>query len=90
MRIVRNDQRRYWGRVNEVAKGESVEFRHTFHQDCKPNDVFIINIVSSSYRPERDGYHNKVPVTNLRTGKLSYVDCTREVAIVSADVVLDE
>jgi len=90
MRITRYNANRHWVPIHTVAAGESVEFKHVFHQDCKPDDIFIVNDVCMSYRPGDYHYTGKIPVTNLRTGKLSYVDKGRQSALISSEVVLDE
>lgn len=90
MRIVRHDANRHWVPIHAIVAGASVEFKYAFHQDCKPGDIFIVNEVCMSYRPGDYHYAAKIPVTNLRTGKLSYVDKGRQAAVVSSEVVLDE
>lgn len=69
-----------------VGHGKSVKFDQSFHQDMSCDQPFIVNQVCSSYRPEEAKYNGKVGVTNLRTGKLSYVDGSRKVEVLDAEV----
>ena len=89
MRIVRCGKHRCWINLEHVGDGSSVEFRQPFHQETCDGDVFIVTKVCSSYWPD-SVCRDKVAVTNLRTGKISYVDAEREVVKVHAKVQLSE
>jgi hypothetical protein len=85
MRIVRCSTQPCWTALGQVGKGSSVSFRRSFNDESCDSDVFIVNNVCSSYWPDRVGAC-KTAVTNLRTGKISYVDGDREVTKVHAQV----
>lgn len=86
MRICDSYGSRCMQELCNVGAGKSVKFEHVFHQDYSPNDVFMVNQVASGYRPEEAKYNGKVGVSNLRTGKLSYVEGSRKVEILDAEV----
>ncbi len=86
MQIVRCGRTICWTELGQVGCGSSVTFRRPFHQEVCENEVFIVTKVCSSYWPDRVDSCNKTAVTNLRTGKISYVDSEREVTKVHARV----
>ncbi len=77
--------------LDAVTSGECVRFLSPFHQDCSPNDRYILNNVISGYRPYRGDSDNKMGVTNLDTGKLSYVERSRKVVVLKdAEIFTNE
>ena len=77
--------------VGNVSAGGCVRFLHPFHQDYSRADRYIVNDIISSYRPHSSKHEGKTGVTNLTTGKLSYVEPTREcIFLPDAEVVTNE
>jgi len=77
--------------IGSVQYGSCVRFLAPFHQDCRPSDRYILNDVISDYRPHKGNCNMKAGVTNLLTGKLSYVELTRKAIIFAdAEVVTNE
>ena len=90
MRIISSDRERDWHRLGAYHAGTPVRFRRAFHDKHKQDDVFIVNAVCSSYRPDDYKYTGKIAVTNLRTGDLAYVCPDRECTTIQAIVRLEE
>lgn len=86
MKIVNNN--RSTKRLEQQKAGTVVQFNKQFHQDYPPNDLYIVLDVCESYKDRSDkGFRtNKTGITNLSTGKLSFVDPQREVTIMNAEV----
>lgn len=90
MKVISSVAWRDWKPVSAYHAGTPLRFKHAFHQSFRPDDIFIVNAVCSSYRPENRQYDGKVAVTHLKTGKLSYVAADRDCCHVDAVVRLDE
>lgn len=91
MRIISSYSERLWSPLEAYKAGTPIRFRHPPHDKHDPKDVFIVNAVCSSYRPERNsGYVGKIAVTNLRTGELAYVCKERDCTSIQAIVRLEE
>jgi len=88
MQIVRCSKQACYKALGHVGTGSSVCFRRPFNGEAE-GEVFIVTKVCSSYWPERVDACDKTPVTNLRTGKLSYVDSQRDVMMMHAQVTLE-
>lgn len=87
MQINRTTEPQLTVEVGVVRHGQCVRFVHPFHQDCKCNDRYIVNDVTPGYRPFRGDSDQKIGVSNLSTGKLSYVEGYRKVVILEDAVV---
>ena len=72
-----------WQRLRNVRKGSAVQFRYPFHQSLSDSDVFIV--VDDTAYSQHDG-RGKLPVVNLKHGRLSLVSPDREVKIIDAEV----
>lgn len=89
MRICDSYRCKKWRELEGVQAGTPIQFRTTFHQDNRRDDIFIVNAVSSTYRPADGKYRGKIGVTNLRSGHLSYVSETREIQVIDAEVMIE-
>jgi len=78
--------------VGAVSCGLCVRFIHPFYKDCTSSDRYIINDVPTCYRPTyREGENSKTGVTNLASGRLSYVEDTRKVIVLKdAEIFTNE
>ena len=76
-----------WKKLRDFHRGECVIFKHQFHQDMCASDPYM-KVDASAY-PNRDE-QGKSCVVNLRTGKMSYVQHTRDVRAVEAEVCIHE
>ena len=78
--------------LHSVKEGQTLRFINNLASKHEPNDVFIRNEICSSYRPRTtsgiESCPGKIAVTNLRTGALAYVERTRAVEVVKAEVCL--
>lgn len=90
MRIISSICFRQWDTLGTFKSGTPVRFKNAFHEKHNPDDVFIVNAVCSSYRPEDHKYQGKICVTNLRTGEIAYVDSRRDAAFIECYVKLEE
>lgn len=90
MRIISSVSDRNWKPLSHYKGGTPVRFRCAFHQDNRPEDVFMVNSICSGYRPDREKYNGKMVVTKLSNGRVSYVDPDREVSVVDCHVRLEE
>jgi len=90
VKIISSAGTRDWRRVDAYCPGSCVQFQTSFHQSYRPNDLFIINSVCTSYLPEQVKYREKIAVTHLKTGKLSYLAPDRLCCLVDAYVRLEE
>jgi len=90
MRVVNRKPQTLWDRLSIFKPGTPVMFRSAFHEKHSPDDVFIVNAVCISYRPEDRKYHAKICVTNLRTGHIGYVDKDRSCCCAQAHVVMGD
>jgi hypothetical protein len=75
-----------WTPVKAFHGGTPVRFQTAFHEKHKPEDLFIVNAVCSSYRPKDYKYTGKICVTNLRTGDIAYVEPDRSCVHVNCRV----
>jgi len=75
-----------------VPAGDTLQFKSCLAQKHAPDDLFMVVGVCSSYRPGdykgRDKYAGKLPVVNLRTGELAYVEKSRPCYPQDAEVCL--
>jgi hypothetical protein len=90
MKIISSVSFRDWKPLRNYHAGTPIRFRLAFHQDNDRGDLFMVNAVTSCYRPDRGQYEGKIAVTHLKTGKLSYVDPERDCTLVEAYVKLEE
>jgi hypothetical protein len=90
MRIVQAKPWRDWAPVESLKAGTPIQFEHPFHQKHEADDLFIINAVCHSYRPDDRKYAGKVCVTNLRTGEVAYVDRDRRCCYVKCRVEMGD
>ena len=78
--------------LHKIREGQTLRFINNLALKHESDDVFIRNEVCSSYRPRttsgRESCPGKIAVTNLRTGALAYVERTRAVEAVEAEVCL--
>jgi len=78
--------------LHSIKEGQTLRFANNLAQKHEPDDVFIRTEVCSSYRPRsmsgRESCPGKIAVTNLRTGALAWVERTRTVELVEAEVCL--
>lgn len=86
MRVLSEDNDIFFSPVHSFVGGTPVRFAATFHERQRVDDVFIINDVTLSCRPENRSYRGKVGVTNLRTGRLAYIDADRSCVMVECHV----
>lgn len=86
MRIVKGEDRVMYSPLEAFKAGTPVRFAAPFHDKHAATDLFIVNGVCSSYRPEDRKYRGKVCVTNLRSGEIAYVD--RDRRCICVDVVV--
>ena len=75
-----------------VGPGNTLRFKSCLAQKHEADDVFLVIGIVSCYRPGdykgRDKYAGKMPVVNLRTGELAYVEKSRPCYPVDAEVCL--
>ena len=88
-----------WGRnphveLRSIRPGDSLMFKFCLAQKHLPDDIFIVADVCSSNRPADyrgvDKYAAKIPVVNLRTGALAYVEKIRPCYPVNAEVCVPQ
>jgi len=76
--------------LDDVEAGEPFRFKACLAQKHKRDNVFIRADICSSYSPGDYRGHNKysgrIPVVNIRTGALAYVEKLRQIYQVEAEV----
>ncbi len=94
MKIVRGKNCSSYLELGEICPGETLVFKSCLAQKHEPDDVFMTVGVCSSYLPGdhrgRNKYAGKLPIVNLRTGELAYVDRTRPCYPAEAEVCVPE
>lgn len=86
MKIIEQQYRGTRTQVMNVEAGKTMKFLKPFHEGHNVSAIFMKCAAPSGYRPEYDRYGEKIPVVNLRTGRISYVAGHREVTLYNADV----
>ena len=77
MRILTDSCTVMWSPLETYKAGTPVRFRKPFHDKHKADDLFMVNAVCNSYRPDDRKYCGKICVSNLRTGEIAYLDKDR-------------
>lgn len=89
MRICESVQEQMWSPLEAYKAGTPVRFRTAPHDKHRQMDLFIVNAVCGSYRPEDRKYRGKICVSNLRTGEIAYIDKDRQCTSIAAVVQID-
>ncbi len=90
MRIIQRDPGILWSPLEAFKAGTPVLFASPFHDKHDEKDIFLINAVCTSYRPEQRKYERKICVSNLRTGDIAYVDKDRRCVVAKVVVTQEE
>lgn len=90
MRIISSYSERVWDTLGTFKSGTPIRFKSPVHDKHRLDDIFIVNAVCSSYRPEDPKYNGKIAITNIRTGALAYVEQRRHCAFIECYVKLEE
>lgn len=70
--------------------GSVVQFTKQFNSEYPPEELFIVLCVCDTYFPTKYGMsRDKQGVACLANGGLSYVDTTREVTVMAAEVTVN-
>ena len=88
MNITERTQPFNTSRLEHVNAGQPVKFLEKFHPAMNTHEPFMVCSVTHCYMPDSAQYQCKKAVVNLRTGRLSYVDGSREVVMYRGDVTL--
>lgn len=88
MKIVNENDDRFWDPLETYKGGTPVVFKHSFHQKFDDGDLFVVNSVNHSYRPADPKYNGKISVTHVKTGEISYLEKTRDCRVANAHVVI--
>lgn len=90
MRIILGKDRVMYSPLEAFKSGTPVRFAAPFHDKHKADDLFMVNGVCGSYRPEDHKYKGKICVSNLRTGEIAYLDKDRRCIAVKVVVAPEE
>lgn len=90
MRITRHRESKFNLVLKNIESGHPIAFETPFHQAMSTGDIFIVPDICESYLPKGSDIWGKMPIVNLRTGKLSWVGNTRKVRIVECSVSIKE
>lgn len=71
--------------LSRIATGDTLRFKSCLAHKHEPDDIFMVVGICSSYRPFIM-HEGKMPVVNLRSGELAYVDKNRPCYPVDAEV----
>ena len=85
MKINRPSQRVHKSRLRSIPAGKCISIC-AFHQDCKPDDLYIVLNVCDTYMPKTCSLEYTKGLCNIRSGKLSYVADDRYVTVIDAVV----
>lgn len=88
MKIVNQKTERNYVTVSECTRGSVVQFNKKFHQDYPPNELYLVLDVCGSYSEPRN-FDKKSGIANISTGKLSFVEHSREVTVMNAETTVD-
>ncbi len=75
--------------IVDVGRGFACRFVSKFHQEHDVTSIFMRCTAPNGYRPDFDRYGEKIPVVNLRTGKISYVAPHRDVYVYKSHVQIE-
>jgi len=80
-------------KLDTVPEGEVVQLCGAVHNKHESDDYFIVNEVCGTYKPKSFASQRKyngdaIPVTNLRTGSLAYLDPDREIIAIDCALTL--
>jgi len=90
MRVICDEDRVMYSPLHAYKAGTPVRFKSPFHDKHNDNDLFMVNGVCGSYRPEERKYAGKICVSNLRTGEIAYLDKDRQCIAVKVVVSPEE
>ena len=90
MRIISSEDSVMYSPLEAFKAGTPVRFAAPFHDKHAATDLFMVNGVCGSYRPEDRKYSGKICVSNLRTGEIAYLDKDRRCLAVKVVVAPEE
>lgn len=86
MKIIQPLKKKTCTRIQDFEVGTPVQLIGWTGSNYREDDIFVTGHIPTCYIEQGQGYMNKKPIMNLRTGIISLTAKTRECIAVEAEV----